>query len=436
MKNGITFVRYISRFLVFAFLSVIISCAPTLEKFRTPYLQGEFDRAEKIGKKVKGAEDRSFAIDMIEKTYLLLKEAEDGRLNHENGNYDVAITHFANAIEIGDGIDAEWTPDTLKFVISECRGGYAEILYGQLTELMAKKLYGVVDDTRSDFDHYVTPNEIRYNELESLYEEAEKNTQEIESMIQEGDSQFDLGKYESAIATYKGALEKGPEYADTIHPKISDCESKLQQIVDDQMRIGGVEIEKNNPDAAMEHFDKAKEIAAKNPQLTLDTVKLDRYLANAAAMKEEIERKKAHEEAVQADKRENGEWMGPFVIDKSRRGQEISAKGHGELDPAATAKWQGKNLIPDNDIVFFEIEAIEGIKVNMFNRPGVTDPALDLIEINFYHKGSMLWRTGDDYGKAWKYDQEKGRYIIQVANSGPNAVPYTVECVIYDSIDR
>ncbi|KPL06469.1 hypothetical protein AMJ86_08415, partial [bacterium SM23_57] len=345
-------------------------------------------------------------------------------------------THYANAIEIGDGIDGEWTPDTLKQVISECRGSYAEILYGQLTDLMTKKLYRVIDDTRSDFDHYVTQNEVRYSDLISLYNEVEKNTREIESMIQDGDSQFDSGSYENALATYKGALEKGPEYADTIRPKISNCESKMQQLVDEQMRIGEVEIEKNNPDAATRHFNKAKEIVAKNPQLALDTVKLDRYLVNAAAMKEEIKQKKAHEEAVRADKRENGEWLGPFVIDKSRRGQEISAKGHGELNPAAAAKWQGKTLIPDNDIVFFEIEANEGIKVNMFNRPGVVDPGQDLVEINFYHKGLMLWRTGDDYGKAWKYDQEKGRYIIQVTNSEPDAVPYNVECVIYDSIDR
>ena len=93
-------------------------------------------------------------------------------------------------------------------------------------------------------------------------------------------------------------------------------------------------------------------------------------------------------------------------------------------------------MIPDNDIVFYEIETNEGVKTKMFNRPGTVESNQDLIEVNFYHKGLRLWRTGDDYGKAWKVGEEKGRYFIQLTNSEPNAVEYRVECLIYDSIDR
>ena len=94
-------------------------------------------------------------------------------------------------------------------------------------------------------------------------------------MIQEGDSLFSLGKYESAIVTYQGALEKGPDYAETIRSKISKCESEMQRLVDQQMYKGEVEINKNNPDTAIRHFNNAKEMADRNPKLVLDKTMLD-----------------------------------------------------------------------------------------------------------------------------------------------------------------
>ena len=36
----------------------------------------------------------------------------------------------------------------------------------------------------------------------------------------------------------------------------------------------------------------------------------------------------------------------------------------------------------------------------------------------------------------WKDGKEKGSYYIQLTNSEQHKVPYNVECVIYDSIDR
>jgi tetratricopeptide (TPR) repeat protein len=436
VKNGFPLARYLSFGLTLILFSMIIGCAPTLEKFRTPYLRGDFADAEKIGKKVKGPEDRSFALEILDKTHLLLNEAESGHLNYDRGDNAKAITHYAKAIEIGEGFDPNWTPDTLKKVVSTCRRDYAEILYLQLSDLMTKKSYNAIKETRPKFERYVTSREGRYDDLLSIYRQAKDNILEIESMIQEGDSLYGLNKYESAIISYQGALEKGPDYAETIRSKISKCESEMQRLVDEQMHKGEVEINKNNPDTAIRHFNNAKEMAARNPKLILDKTMVDRYLANATAMKEEMKRKKAQEEAVKADKLENGEWLGPFVIDKSRRGQVISAKGHGELNPWGTAKWQGKMLIPDNDIVFFEIETNEGIKVNMFNRPGTVDPTQDQIEVNYRLEELQLWRTGDDYGKAWKEGNEIGRYILLLSNSEPNTVPYNVECVIYDSIDR
>jgi tetratricopeptide (TPR) repeat protein len=436
VKRGIPFARYLSCGLILILFCMIMGCAPTLEKFRTPYLQGDFGHAEKIGKKVKSPEDRTFALEMLDKTYALLNEAESGRLNYDGGKYPEAMAHFVKVIEIGEGFNPDWTPDTLKQVISTCRSNYAQILYLQLSELMTKKSYSAIKETRPNFDRYVTENEGRHNDLVSLYRQAEDSILQIESMIQEGDSLFGLGKYESAIISYQRALEMGPDYAETIYSKISKCESEMQKLVDEQVRKGEDEIDKNNPDTAIRHFNNAKEMAARNPKLNLDKTMVDRYLANAAAMKEEIRRKKAQEEAVKADKKENGEWLGPFVIDKSRRGQVISAKSHGELNPGGTTKWQGKMLIPDNDIVFFEIETNEGIQVNMLNRPGTEGPTQDQIEVNYRIKGLELWRTSDDYGKAWKEGNEIGRYILLLTNQEPSAVPYNVECVIYDSIDR
>ena len=436
MYKRTPFLKHVTHCLIFVILIMMYGCAPTLEKFRTPFIEGEFDRAEEIGRRVKDSYDRSFALDMIDWANLLLYEAENGHLNFENAKYDTATTHYLNVIVMEGEVNPEWIPDTLNQQISKCRENYAEILFSQLSDLLSKKLYHDIMETKPDFERYVAQNAGRYDDLISLYDEAEDSIHQVETIIKEGDSEFELGIFENAISKYEEALTKGPEYAEILHLKISNCELKMQQIVYEQMEAGEAEMDKNNPDAAEKHFNKVKEITTKYPKLSVNTEKLERYLTNAAAMKEEIRKKEAYEEAVRVDKRENGEWLGPFVIDKSRRGQEISAKGHGELNPANTAKWQGKTLIPDNDIVFFEIEANEGIKAKMFNRPGTVESSQNLIEINFYHKGLRLWRTGDDYGKAWKDGKEKGRYFIQLTNSEPNAVEYHVECLIYDSIDR
>ena len=436
MYKRTSFLKHVTHCLILVILIMIWGCAPTLEKFRTPFIGGEFDRAEEIGQKVKDPYNRSFALDMVNWAHLLLDEAEKGHLNYENGKYDTAKTHYINVVNLEDEVDPEWIPDTLKRQISICRENYAEILFSQLSDLLSKKLYHDIMETKPDFERYVAQNVQRYDNLVSLYNEAENSIHQVEAIIKEGDSEFESGIFENAINKYKEALDKGPEYAEILNLKISNCELRMQQIVYEQMEAGEAEMDNNNPDAAEKHFNRVKEIITKHPNLSVKTEKLERYLATAAAMKEEIRKKEAYEEAVRADKRANGEWLGPFVIDKSRRGQEISAKGQGELNPANTTKWQGKTLIPDNDIVFYEIETNEGVKTKMFNRPGTVESNQDLIEVNFYHKGLRLWRTGDDYGKAWKVGEEKGRYFIQLTNSEPNAVEYRVECLIYDSIDR
>lgn len=436
MSKRTQFLKHVTHCLIFVILIMIYGCAPTLEKFRTPFIEGDFNRAEEIGNKVKPPNDRSFALDMIDWVHFLLLEAENGHLNFENGKYDTASTHYINVIVMESEVNPEWIPDTLKQQISLCRENYAEILFSQLSDLLSKKLYHDIMETKPDFERYVALNAGHYDDLVFLYDEAEDSIHQVETIIKEGDSEFESGIFEDAINKYREALDKGPEYAEILNLKISNCELRMQQIVYEQMEAGEAEMDNNNPDAAVEHFNKVKEIITKHPKLSVNTEKLERYLANAAAMKEEIRKKEAYEEAARADKRANGEWLGPFVIDKSRRGEEISAKGQGELKPTITVKWQGKTLIPDNDIVFFEIESNEGIKTKMFNRPGTVESSQDLIEIDFFYKGLRLWRTGDDYGKAWKVGEEKGRYFIQLTNSEPNTVEYHVECLIYDSIDR